>query len=223
MNLTVEDVMTSRVVALRKTASYKEIAGALRRHRVSACPVIDEASRVIGVVAEADLLYKEAEPSVTSALQLRWPLRATFKAAAVTAAQLMTSPAVTISAQASLGEAARLMQSRRVRRLPVTGRDGRLAGIVSRPDILSVFERPDDEIRDCIVKTILTEEFTLSPADVEVSVSAGIVTLTGQMPDVKLAQALLVRIRHADGVVGVRNRLTCPPDEPVDQHSQTGA
>jgi len=65
----------------------------------------------------------------------------------VTAAELMTSPAVTIGPEDSVADAARRMHDRHVKRLPVVDHAGRLVGIVSRVDLLSVFDRPDSEIR----------------------------------------------------------------------------
>src|SRR5258708_29102264 len=55
-----KDVMTTHVVAVRKNASFKDMASSLREHRVSAFPVLDDEDRVVGVVSEADLLAKEA-------------------------------------------------------------------------------------------------------------------------------------------------------------------
>jgi len=60
MNATVKDVMTTEVVAVRRGATFKDMAAALRRYRVSALPVIDDEEKVIGVVSEADMLAKEA-------------------------------------------------------------------------------------------------------------------------------------------------------------------
>ena len=92
----------------------------LRRYRVSACPVIDDNDRVLGVVSEADLLYKETEPDRPPALlRFQWRLDEEYKSKAVTAGQLMTSPAVTIRPGAPVVDAARLMQDRRIKRLPV--------------------------------------------------------------------------------------------------------
>ena len=121
----------------------------LRQYRVSACPVINDAGKVVGVVSEADLLYKVADPDPPSGLiRLRWKLGEESKVNAITAGQLMTSPAISIQPDAPVAIAARVMQDRRVRRLPVVGPDGMLIGIVSRTDLLSVYERPDRDIRD---------------------------------------------------------------------------
>ena len=170
MTATVKDVMTTRVVALRKAADFKEIVSVLRRYRVSACPVIDDGDRVIGVVSEADLLYKETEPDRPPALlRFQWRLDEEYKSNAVTAGQLMTSPAVTVQPGLPVVDAARLMQDRLVKRLPVVNYDGQLVGIVTRSDVLAIFERPDQDIWDEVTKVIIGTEFGLDPADFEVT------------------------------------------------------
>jgi CBS-domain-containing membrane protein len=209
---TVRDVMTASVVAVREDADFKEMVTAMRSHRIGAFPVTDVAGRVIGMVSEADLLVKETSPGPPPGLvRLAWVLREHSKATGMTAAEVMTAPVVTIGEDAPVAEAARLMQSRRVKQLPVVDSDGRLRGIVSRADVLSVFERPDAEIRDEVVKGIIVEEFGLDPELLAVTVRSGIVTVTG--PVAKRADALgvLAAIRHAEGVVGVRDRLSYPP------------
>jgi CBS-domain-containing membrane protein len=208
---TVRDVMTTSVVAVREHADFKEMVTALRGHRISAFPVIDAADRVIGVVSEADLLVKEASPGPPPGLvRLAWMLKERSKATGVTAADVMTKPAVTIREDAPVGDAARLIQSRRVKHLPVVDDDGRLRGIISRADVLSVFERPDDEIRDEVVKSIIEAEFVLDPELLAVSVRSGIVTVTGSVERRADALGLLATIRNAEGVVGVRDRLSYP-------------
>jgi CBS-domain-containing membrane protein len=208
---TVRDVMTTSVVAVREHADFKEMVTALRGHRISAFPVIDAADRVIGVVSEADLLVKEASPGPPPGLvRLAWMLKERSKATGVTAADVMTKPAVTIREDAPVGDAARLIQSRRVKHLPVVDDDGRLRGIISRADVLSVFERPDDEIRDEVVKSIIVAEFGLDPELLAVSVRSGIVTVTGSVERRADALGLLATIRNAEGVVGVRDRLSYP-------------
>ena len=93
----------------------------------------------------------------------------------------MTSPAVSIQPDAPVAIAARVMQDRRVRRLPVVARDGLLIGIVSRTDLLSVYERPDGDIRDEVLREIIAREFGLDPAEFEVTASSGVVTLAGRL------------------------------------------
>jgi len=209
MCATVREVMTTRVIALKRNADFKEIVSVLRQCRVSACPVINDASQVIGVVSEADLLYKEADPGTPCGpVRLRWKLGEESKVNAVTAGRLMTSPAITIQGDAPVAIAARIMQDRRLKRLPVVTGDGTLIGIVSRADVLSVYERPDADLLDEIRTDIMAGEFALEPGAFGVTVTCGIVTITGMVERQDTALELVARVRHAEGVVAVRDRLT---------------
>jgi CBS domain-containing protein len=213
MKTTVGEVMTQRVVALREDAEYKDIVTALRRYRVSACPVIDEGGRVIGLVSEADLLYKQTDPAMPTGLhRLNWRLHEQTKATAVTAAELMTAPAVVIVPSAPVATAAKIMQDQLLKRLPVVDSDGCLIGIVTRSDVLSVFERSDADIWDEVIKVLVDEEFALDPGSFDITVRSGVVTLGGLIEQRETALKLLGRIRNTEGVVGVRDRLSYPPE-----------
>jgi CBS domain-containing protein len=208
---TVKDVMTASVVAVREDADFKEMVTVMRSRRVSAFPVIDVADRVIGVVSAADLLVKEAAAEPAQGLVRRaWRLTERSKAAGVTAAEVMTTPAITIGEDAPVTEAAQHMQSAKVKRLPVVDAHGRLRGIVSRADVLSVFERPDQEIWDDVVKDIIVGESGLDPELFVVTVRSGVVTVTGSVDRRRDALALLTAIRHLEGVVALRDRLSYP-------------
>jgi CBS domain-containing protein len=213
MTTTVGQVMTRRVIALREDADYKDIVSALRRNRVSACPVIDEGSRVIGLVSEADLLYKQTDAAMPSGLQrLDWRLHEHTKATAVTAAELMTTPAVVIVQSAPVAIAAKVMQDKLLKRLPVVDAGGCLIGIVTRSDVLSVFERSDSDIWDDVIKMTAEEQFALDPDSLDITVRSGVVTIGGMVDQREIALRLLARIRHAEGVVGVRDRLAYPAE-----------
>jgi len=213
---TVSDVMTATVVAVREEADFKEMVTVMRSRRVSAFPVLDAADRVIGVVSEADLLLKEALKEATPAtpqglVKSVWRLKDRSKAVGVTAAEVMTKPAVTIGQDAPIAEAAQRMQSHRVKRLPVVDENGRLRGIISRADVLSVFERPDSEIWDDVIKEVIVGEFGLDPEMFVVTVRSGVVTVTGSVDRRADALGLLGAIRHMEGVVALRDRLSYPP------------
>jgi CBS domain-containing protein len=211
MGSTVKDVMTTQVVTVGPTASFKEMVVKMRRSGASALPVIDGEGRVIGVVSEADMLNKEAdldkEPGTLSGI-LRFEERE--KAAGVTAAELMTKPPVTIGPSAPLTEAARLMRDRRVKRLPVINDTGLLIGIISRADVLRVFARPDADIRREAEEEAIAETFLADSPSVAVTVHDGIVTLTGRTDTGQLARGLVAAIRQIDGVVAVRDQLGYP-------------
>lgn len=213
MATTVQEVMTARVVSVPESAGYKDIVTLLRRNRVSAVPVVDQAGRVTGVVSEADLLVKQTAPALPAgAVRMAWRLRERSKASAVTAAELMTTPAVTVAPDVDVATAARLMRDRQVKRLPVVDADGHLAGIVSRTDVLSVYERPDAQIRGEVTTGVITGRFLLDPLNFEVMVKSGIVTITGPVESRAVALSLLGAVRDVEGVVAVRDRLSYPPD-----------
>jgi CBS domain-containing protein len=214
MNGTVKDVMTTEVVAVRRDTTFKEMAATLHRYRVSAFPVVDEHERVIGVVSEADLLPKEAlaDPGLVTEVLHHRDVR---KAAGLTAGDLMTHPAVTASPDDPVGHAARLMHSLRVKRLPVVNSGGQLIGIVSRADVLSVFDRTDEDIRKDIVDTMLLHEFLIDPRQFRVTVTDGVVTMEGTPETAALGHDLVRRARHVPGVVAVCDRLSYPDTYPI--------
>jgi len=209
MSATVKDVMTAEVVVVRRETTFKEMAAVLRRYRVSALPVVDDAGRVIGVVSEADLLAKEvlADPGVVAELLRRQDVR---KAEGLTAGDLMTRPAVTATPGDPVEQAARMMHFMRVKRLPVVNSGGQLVGIVSRSDVLAVFDRPDEDIRKDIVDTMLLHEFLIDSRLFKVTVESGVVTMEGCPETAALGHALVRKARHVPGVVAVRDRLTYP-------------
>jgi len=210
ISATVRDIMTTSVVAVRKDASFKEMADMLRRRRISAFPVINEAGRVIGVVSEGDLLVKEAvQADGTSVLAALRHLKEDDKAGGITAGDLMTAPAVTIGPDASVAEAARLMYDRRVKRLPVVNPAGTLLGIVSRADVLAVFGRPDSEIADEITGQLLPD-LVGAPDHAKVEVHDGIVTIFGELPPGQQSHTVIAAVRHVQGVVAVRDRIGIP-------------
>ena len=92
----------------------------------------------------------------------------------------MSRPPITITADDTVVHAARLMRGKRVKRLPVVTADGHLAGIVSRADVLSVYSRPDGDIKRDIIKTVIPDTLPTGPAGFTVTVANGIVTIEGQ-------------------------------------------
>ena len=207
MKTAVKDVMTTRVIWVRKEAPFRELAAALRRHRVSAFPVLGDGDKVIGVVSEADLLTKEAldgEPGVFAGILHR---RDAEKARGTTAGDLMTAAVVTVAPEDTVEHAARLMYTRKVKRLPVIDANGHLVGIISRADVLSVFDRPDGEICEEIGE-LLRDEFLVDPHAFDVTVKDGVVTLTGVPETNEVGHELVQQIRHVQGVVAVRDRLS---------------
>jgi CBS domain-containing protein len=218
MTSRVGDVMTRNVISLRKHAQFKEILHVMRERDFSAFPVLDASDKVVGVVSEDDLLVKEGYRSgePVSGFLMRHADKA--KAAGLTAAELMTRPAITIGPQATVAEAARTMHAKHVKRLPVVSEDGRLVGIVSRIDLLGVYDRADSQIRNEIVTQLIDNEFLLDSRAFTVTVTAGVVTLGGPVDREPVALSLLDAVRRVDGVVAVRDRLSYPAGQERRPH-----
>jgi CBS domain-containing protein len=223
----VSDVMTRTVVALGRGATFKDIVKTMQQWKVSAMPVLEAGNRVVGVVSEADLLSKEefrdSDPDLsqsrlrstggTPVTQLR-RLSDLAKAGALTAQELMTSPAVTVPANATLAQAARTMARHRIKRLPVVDDEGLLQGIVSRSDLLKVFLRDDEEIAEEVRREVVAYLFPAPIEPIGVTVRDGVVTLTGRIYDTTLVPVVTRLVRAVEGVVDVNCALMGPRRRP---------
>ena len=206
--------MTTSVLTVDRITPYQEIDRLLTEHKISGVPVLMMGRQVAGVVSEADLLAAEDETArqarMASAIGRRWRLRKQPHAS-LTAGPLMTAPAITIGPDATIPAAARLMNTHHIRRLPVVDEEGKLVGIVSRRDLLSVFLRPDgDIVHDA--RQVLDELPLADPKDVTVTVRHGVVSLAGPMrpepgQEQDLISLALRLIWDIDGVVDVVNKL----------------
>ena len=216
MHSLVKDLMTTQVVTVGPATPFKEIAARLTEHRVSALPVVDDDGRVLGVVSEADLLLKEEFPKPDQDIPLFWTKRRRLereKAAGTTARDLMSVALVTISPDATVAEAARRMHAAEVKRLPVIGERGRLVGIVSRSDLLKVFNRPDRAIRREIMDEVIVGEFMMAPSRFFIHVDDGVVVLQGRVERRSLLPFVLRAVQGVEGVVRVENRLSADIDD----------
>jgi CBS domain-containing protein len=211
MKRTVNDVMTKTVVVVRETAPYKEIVRLLDVHRVNALPVVDERGVLIGIVTQSDLLLKEEfadDNCERRRIRHRRHRRERTKAKGLVARDVMASPVITTTPEASLAHVARMLHDHGVKQVPVTDPQGKVVGIVSRRDLLRVFLRTDDEIRREVVEQIVVRTLWLDRSTVRVAVSEGVVTLQGQLDQRSLAEWLVELVEKVDGVVGVDDRLS---------------
>ncbi|HBW18187.1 MAG: CBS domain-containing protein [Streptosporangiaceae bacterium] len=208
---TVSDVMTAEVATIDEDAPFKELVSALAERGVSALPILDAQGRVSGVVSEIDLLRKEEyrdEPG--EGHPSPWRHRGDrARAAGLTARDVMTAPPVTISPDASIVTAARMLHRHGVRRLVVLDADGWLAGIVTPSDLLKVYLRSDDDIRAEVLDEVITDYLGANPDLVRVAVSDGVVTLGGTVASQSMMRLAGKMARSVDGVVDVVNHLSC--------------
>ena len=207
---TVEELMSRNVVRARPDTPFKELVRLLEENDVTALPVVDELDRPMGVVSEADLLRKSADQTDPTGRTPMPHLEAweRAKAEGSRAEELMSAPAVCARPEWTVVEAARLMETQNVKRLPVVDEADRLLGIVSRGDLLRVFLRSDEAIREEITGDLLRRTLGLDPRDVTAEVRDGRVTLSGTVEYKSLVPVVEQLCRGVDGVVSVSGHLS---------------
>jgi len=207
---TVADVMTAKVHVAGPQTPFKLLVRLIEENKISAVPIVDLQGVPIGIVSEADLLHKERRHDLETGVDLLHPRRRRLeraKAEGLVAEQLMTSPPLTVNASAGLTRAARLMQERNVRRLIVVDDRGRIAGIVSRSDLLQIFLRGDEELKQEIVEKLIPSMMLTPEEPVQVDVRYNVVTLKGEVDRRSDAHIIARLTREVDGVVDVVDKL----------------
>jgi CBS domain-containing protein len=210
MKTTVAEVMSSPAVVVQVGAPFKEVVETLQRHGIGVVPVVDVQGLVVGVVSESDLMLREEGRELEGRRHLfsRRTGGTGAKVAGDIAAEVMSSPAITIRPQERIDRAAHVLHERHVHHLAVVDEEGHPRGVVSRGDLLKVFLRSDDQIREAVIHDLLERTLWLDPTDVTVEVEAGIVHVAGKLSrktDVQLVERLVPTV---DGVVDVKAELT---------------
>lgn len=218
----VRDIMTTDPIRVTADTLLKEAARLMVRHHVSGLPVVTEEGELVGIVTEGDFLRQEASrdrPYGASLLDALFGEGSVQAPAAETVGEVMVRDLVTITPDATIGEAARIMTQRSVKRLPVTGDDGALVGIISRADVVNAFTKPDDVIEDEVREDIVRRLLFLDPGDVDVDVEDGVVTLRGELEHRTEVQLLEELTRRIAGVVRVVSELRFRVDDrKLDRH-----
>ncbi|MEV0537967.1 CBS domain-containing protein [Kitasatospora sp. NPDC050463] len=211
----VGELMTRAVVSVRPETGFKDIARLLAEHDITSVPVLDNEDRPLGLVSEADLLLSEAAQEDPAGLLLtpRLDAAAQAKSRATAAEGLMTCPAVCARPEWTAVEAARLMDRKHLKRLPVVDEAGRLVGIVSRSDLLRVFLRRDQAIREELCGEVLDRTLGIAPGAVFVKVTDGEVTLVGTVEHRSLLPVVERLCRSVDGVIAVTSTLDYRTDD----------
>jgi CBS domain-containing protein len=225
---TVADVMTPSTVHARVNTPFKALAQLIIGTRSGAVPVLDDESRLAGVVTETDLLRKEEYQDDPSAHRApRWRHQdARERAAGMIAQDVMSSPALTVTAGTTIVEAARLLDRNEVHHLVVLDGQGRLAGLVTPHDLLKVYLRTDAELRDQVMREVITGYLGTNPTVITVQVADGRVTLRGEVENRSMIPLAVRLIGDLDGVVDVTSLLsyviddTKPPRTVLDGPAQ---
>lgn len=198
----VVDLMTSDVITASPDTPIKAAARLMVRNKVSGLPVVDENTRVVGIITEADFLRLEVAREEADDPQ---PVERVE--------QVMNRSVLTINPDATVTEAARIMVVNDVNRLPVTDISGKSLGIISRLDVVAAFTRPDEIIEDEIREDLLRRVLFVDPDDISVDVTNGVVTLSGEIGTRNEARLLAELARRLDGVIKVATDMTWRLDD----------
>ena len=222
------DVMTSRVVTATPEMTVQDVAKLMINNRISGLPIVDEDRQLVGIVTEGDLL-RRAETG-TERQRSRWSewfspnsrlAREYIKSHAQRVADVMSGDVASVTELATLGEIADLMETRGIKRVPVL-HDGKIAGIISRADLLRVLasgganlsnDDRDSPIRSRLLADLRKQRWANS-SESDVVVSDGIVHFWGVVGSEAERRALRVAAENTPGVRGVEDHTILGPLRP---------
>jgi len=230
MNAT--DVMTANVITVTPQTSVRHLAELLGRHGISGVPVVDSANHLVGIVSEGDLLHRVETGTERRSehRRARWfdglvgdhdIARDYLKSHGRAVGDVMTRDVVTVAETAELDEIADLLESKRIRRVPVV-RDGKVVGIVSRANLVRALamaeRRPADGVvlDDFAIRDALLAELRGKPwakaGSAEIMVRNNVVHLwySDDQP-VAEQQAIRVAAENTPGVERVEEHLVHVP------------
>jgi CBS domain-containing protein len=157
----VTDAMQKNVIKFKATDSILKVAQSLRDNKISGAPIVDEENKVIGIISEGDIirLLEVHSPKINLILPapldlIELPIRMKYefdeiaedmeRASSVIIGDIMTKNVFKVHENESISDAAQLMDSKSVNRLPVVDDNGKLVGIVTRGDIIGAMVREDE-------------------------------------------------------------------------------
>jgi CBS domain-containing protein len=221
-----QDAMTKDVVTVGPQTTVGEIAAVLVRHRISAVPVVSEGSRVVGIVSQTDLGHRS---ETGTERQRKWWLdmfadsdtkaREYIKSHGLKAEDVMSRIVVSVSKQATLAEVADVLDSHRIRQVPVTD-GGKLVGMISRADLVRKLAeikiaapaaRPDNGALQKAIWQEIKAQPWLRSAYVNLAVKDGVVELYGAVDSSEQRRALRVLVEGVSGVRKVEDNVGMLP------------
>jgi CBS domain-containing protein len=220
------DVMTKDVVTVGPETTVSDIAALLVTHRIGAVPVVSADRKLIGIVSQTDLVHRS---ETGTEKRRKWWLEAFAdpdvkareyaKTHGRKAQDVMTRVVVSVSANATLAEVADVLDTHRIRQVPVTS-DGRLAGMISRADLVRALAevsitapatRPDSGALQKAIWDQIKALPWLKTSYVNLAVKDGVVDLWGAAESDDQRRALRVLVEGVPGVTKVEDNLTLMP------------
>lgn len=216
------DIMIKDVITVQPEAKVSQIADLFVRHRISCVPVVTSENDLVGLVTASDLIHRK---ETDTERRRKWWLdmfvdadtraREFVKSHGMTAKDVMTRAVISISETAELADVAETLEAHRIRRVPVV-RDGKLAGLVSRADLVRALAttskadtaaRVDNrELFGAIDRAIKANGW-LNTIYMNYTVDNGDVELRGFAESDAQRQALRVLIEEVPGVRSVKDEL----------------
>jgi len=211
--------MTTTVVSVPRDATIEDVTKLMLAHRVSALPVIDGEGLLVGLISEGDLMRRVrdgAAPRRSWWLELFEGSRESsedfIKARSHRVSDVMTRDVVSVTEDTSVGEIAKLLEKKRIKRVPVL-RDGRVVGIVSRANLLQALARidaatlpkptSDDRALRALIGEALTEVPGIAVNLVNYTVKSGDVAVWGVADSDFVEKAVRVAVENVPGVRSV--------------------
>jgi CBS domain-containing protein len=223
-----QQVMSRPVHTISADVSVYDAAQVLLNAGVSAAPVVDSDGKMVGIVSEADLMYR---PEIGTVPGKSWlqrllsddPTRARdyIRCYSHRVADVMTKNVVTADQRTPLRDIAALMQRHRIKRVPIL-HDGKIVGIVSRANLLQgLLARElspcEDIAADEIIRTSVTTEIACqgwaSSLPTNVVAENGIVHLWGYVDSDAVKDAYRIAAENVRGVKRVENHMNVVPPE----------
>lgn len=219
------DIMTTNVVSVGPDTEVREIAQLLLNRRISAVPVVDGESKVLGIVSEGDLMRRvdsddHHERSWWLSLFSSGKNAEDYvKSHGRKAHEVMTPDPLTVAENTPLHSIARLLEKHHIKRVPVV-REGKLVGIVSRANLLQGIANAevgptqspmdDRKVRDAIINEV-EQQTGVQTGNISVIVDGGLVEIWGLVDSLEQKQAVTVAAENIPGVTRVENHLGMIP------------
>ena len=230
------DVMTTNVITVTPETTIEALAALLGQHGISGAPVVDADGKLIGIVSEGDLIHRAETQTErrTERRRARWfdafgwerdLARDYVKAHGRTVRDVMTRDVMTVSETTELDEIANLLETRRIKRLPVV-RDGRVVGIVSRANLVRALVTAksqstaataldDQTIRAKLLAELQGKEWArIWPSDIIVRDKIVHIWTSDDRSDEE-RQALRVAAENTPGVQAVEEHIVAVPITPA--------
>jgi len=226
MQMNALETMTREVITVSPDTTVGEIATLLVQHGISAVPVISADNRVIGIISQTDLGHRG---EMGTEKKRKWWLdlfadadaraREYVKSHGLKASDVMTRFVVSVAKSASLAEVAELLDTHRIRQVPVM-EDGKLLGMISRADLVrrlaevkvaAPAARPENGVLQKAIWNQIKSEPWLRSSYVNIAVKDGTVELWGAVDTEEQRNALRVLVEGVSGVQKVENNVVLFP------------